>query len=165
MCTGVFGKRDVGRIEREFLQVLNWDLSVSEDDILSHHHSIHSLYVSSLPDNSEFSLVSTSSADCSRSLDLTEHEISSWSDSDESSSDSSLSPITPPLNPSAHESYSRPTSSATPSRPCRPVMDLGLPSALDILNSFPLPHQWCLPAHGKGWDSQNIIPRSTQVWV
>ncbi|KAE9389271.1 hypothetical protein BT96DRAFT_835155 [Gymnopus androsaceus JB14] len=43
MCTGVFGKLDVGRIEREFLDVLNWELSVSEDDILSHHAGILAL--------------------------------------------------------------------------------------------------------------------------
>ncbi|KAH6894898.1 hypothetical protein BKA70DRAFT_1319009, partial [Coprinopsis sp. MPI-PUGE-AT-0042] len=35
LCTGVFGKRDVGRIEREFLAVLEWDLGVTENDILS----------------------------------------------------------------------------------------------------------------------------------
>ncbi|KAJ3933711.1 MAG: hypothetical protein NXY57DRAFT_997699 [Lentinula lateritia] len=40
LCTGVFGKRDVGRIEREFLDVLDWELSISEDDILSHHAGI-----------------------------------------------------------------------------------------------------------------------------
>ncbi|KAF7341095.1 Cyclin N-terminal domain-containing protein [Mycena venus] len=28
LCTGVFGKRDVGRIEREFLDVLDWELGV-----------------------------------------------------------------------------------------------------------------------------------------
>lgn len=39
-CTGVFGKRDIGRIEREFLQVLDFELSISEDDILSHHDSL-----------------------------------------------------------------------------------------------------------------------------
>ncbi|KAF9652889.1 hypothetical protein BDM02DRAFT_3088436 [Thelephora ganbajun] len=165
LCTGVFGKRDVGRIEREFLQVLNWDLSISEDDILSHHHAIYSL--PGIPDSP---LVATSSSNYSRSLDMEENEISSWSDSDDScSSDSSLSPITPPLNLSGHESYSRQTasSSVTPSRPCRPVMDLGLPSALDILNSFPLPNQRCSPVSlgGKGCESQSIIPRSTRVWV
>lgn len=37
MCTGIFGKRDIGRIEREYLDVLNFELKVSEDDILSHH--------------------------------------------------------------------------------------------------------------------------------
>lgn len=169
MSTGVFGKRDVGRIEREFLQVLSWDLSISEDDILSHHHSIYSLLANPVADTHESSPVATSS-NYSRSLDLAENEVSSWSDSDEScSSDSSLSPITPPLDPSGNESYSRQTvsSGATPSRPCRPVMDLGLPSALDILNSFPLPNQWCSHSslNGKGYGSQNIIPRSTQVWV
>ncbi|THU88719.1 hypothetical protein K435DRAFT_679265 [Dendrothele bispora CBS 962.96] len=37
ICTGVFGNRDVGCIEREFLQVIDWELSVSERDILVHH--------------------------------------------------------------------------------------------------------------------------------
>jgi len=37
MCTGIFGKRDIGRIEREYLDVLNFELKVSEDDILNHH--------------------------------------------------------------------------------------------------------------------------------
>jgi len=171
MCTGVFGKRDVGRIEREFLQVLSWDLSISEDDILSHHHSILSSHASLLTDTSESALVATSPHNYCRSLDMAENEISSWSDSDESySSDSSPSPITPPLDPSIHESYSRQTASsgATPSRPCRPSADLGLPSALDILNSFPIPNQWCSRAAlmgGKSYESQNIIQRSTQVWV
>jgi len=37
MCTGVFGRRDVGRIEREMLDVLDWELALSEDDLLAHH--------------------------------------------------------------------------------------------------------------------------------
>ena len=171
MSTGVFGKRDVGRIEREFLQVLNWDLSISEDDILSHHHYMYSLPANSLVDTPESPLVATSSPNYSRSLDMAENEISSWSDSDEScSSDSSLSPITPYLDLSVHESYSRQTVSSgiTPPRPCRPGMDLVLPSAMDILNSFPLPNQWCSPAplvNGKVCESQNVIQRSTRVWL
>ncbi|KAF5368779.1 hypothetical protein D9615_010393 [Tricholomella constricta] len=40
LCTGVFGKRDVGRIEREFLDVLDFELSVSEADLLSHHDNL-----------------------------------------------------------------------------------------------------------------------------
>ncbi|CAK5266178.1 unnamed protein product [Mycena citricolor] len=36
LCTGVFGKRDVGRVEREFLAVLDWDLGVREEDVVSH---------------------------------------------------------------------------------------------------------------------------------
>ncbi|KAJ7766605.1 hypothetical protein B0H16DRAFT_1366665 [Mycena metata] len=40
LCTGVFGKGDVGRIEREFLDVLDWELGVSEDDLLAHHEGL-----------------------------------------------------------------------------------------------------------------------------
>lgn len=47
LCTGVFGKRDVGRIEREFLDVLDFDLSITEDDILSHHDGLSSVAVPS----------------------------------------------------------------------------------------------------------------------
>ncbi|KAF5313554.1 hypothetical protein D9758_019117 [Tetrapyrgos nigripes] len=43
LCTGVFGKRDVGRIEREFLDVLDWELSVSEQDLLVHHADISAI--------------------------------------------------------------------------------------------------------------------------
>lgn len=43
LCTGVFGKRDIGRIEREFLDVLDFELGVQESDILSHHAVIMSL--------------------------------------------------------------------------------------------------------------------------
>ncbi|KAH8117105.1 hypothetical protein DFH11DRAFT_1542253 [Phellopilus nigrolimitatus] len=34
LCTGVFGRRDVFRIEREFLEVLDFELSVKESDLL-----------------------------------------------------------------------------------------------------------------------------------
>ena len=40
----MFGKRDVGRIEREFLEVLDWDLAVSEEEIADLHPSITALY-------------------------------------------------------------------------------------------------------------------------
>jgi hypothetical protein len=40
LCTGVFGKRDVGRIEREYLEVLNFELGISEGDLLSHHQGL-----------------------------------------------------------------------------------------------------------------------------
>ncbi|KAJ7829051.1 hypothetical protein B0H13DRAFT_1538421, partial [Mycena leptocephala] len=33
-CTGIFGERDIGRIEREFLQVLDWELGFVEADLL-----------------------------------------------------------------------------------------------------------------------------------
>ncbi|KAF7372266.1 Alternative cyclin pcl1 [Mycena venus] len=37
LCTGVFGKRDIGRIEYEFLDVLDWELGVTEEDLLAYH--------------------------------------------------------------------------------------------------------------------------------
>ncbi|KAJ7633149.1 hypothetical protein FB45DRAFT_522921 [Roridomyces roridus] len=40
LCTGVFGKGDIGRIEREFLEVLDWELGISESDVLAHHEGI-----------------------------------------------------------------------------------------------------------------------------
>ncbi|KAI9446568.1 hypothetical protein H4582DRAFT_1906658 [Lactarius indigo] len=43
VCTGVFGKRDIGRIEREFLDVLDFELSITEDDLMAHHDSVMSL--------------------------------------------------------------------------------------------------------------------------
>lgn len=42
-CTGLFGKRDIARIEREFLDVLDWELSVSESDLLNLHDSLVAL--------------------------------------------------------------------------------------------------------------------------
>ncbi|KAJ7612108.1 hypothetical protein FB45DRAFT_307184 [Roridomyces roridus] len=40
LCSGVFSKRDVGRIEREFLDVLDWQLGVTEADVLAHHEGL-----------------------------------------------------------------------------------------------------------------------------
>ncbi|EJD02161.1 uncharacterized protein FOMMEDRAFT_87447, partial [Fomitiporia mediterranea MF3/22] len=33
LCTGVFGRRDIQRIEREFLEVLDWELGITEADL------------------------------------------------------------------------------------------------------------------------------------
>jgi hypothetical protein len=43
VCTGVFGKRDIGRIEREFLDVLDFELSIREEDLMVHHDAIMTL--------------------------------------------------------------------------------------------------------------------------
>ncbi|KAJ3990536.1 hypothetical protein F5890DRAFT_1480374 [Lentinula detonsa] len=39
-CTSLFGKHDVGRIEREFLEVLDWELRLTEDDLLTHYEPL-----------------------------------------------------------------------------------------------------------------------------
>jgi len=44
LATGIFGKRDVNRIEREFLQVLAWQLCLTQADILAHYGPIVNLY-------------------------------------------------------------------------------------------------------------------------
>lgn len=40
ICTGVFGKGDVGRTERELLSVLDFELGVTEGDLLAHHEGL-----------------------------------------------------------------------------------------------------------------------------
>ncbi|KAJ7772867.1 hypothetical protein DFH07DRAFT_733522 [Mycena maculata] len=47
LCTGIFGKGDVGRMEREFLDVLDWELAVGEAELLAHHEALMSLESSS----------------------------------------------------------------------------------------------------------------------
>ncbi|CAK5277151.1 unnamed protein product [Mycena citricolor] len=49
LCSGVFGKRDVGRVEREFLEVLNWDLGVREEEILMHWGGVMGLPDEDMP--------------------------------------------------------------------------------------------------------------------
>ncbi|KAJ6527054.1 hypothetical protein B0H19DRAFT_970096, partial [Mycena capillaripes] len=49
VCTGVFGKYDIGRIEREFLAVLDWELGVTESDLLAHHGGLMAAVSASPP--------------------------------------------------------------------------------------------------------------------
>jgi len=44
LATGIFGKRDVNRIEREFLEVIAWELNFTQQDILAHHSAIVNIY-------------------------------------------------------------------------------------------------------------------------
>ncbi|KAJ7032914.1 hypothetical protein C8F04DRAFT_1039995 [Mycena alexandri] len=46
-CTGIFSTRDIGKIEREFLAVLDWELRVSEANLLAHHDGLVSATSSS----------------------------------------------------------------------------------------------------------------------
>ncbi|KAF8065323.1 hypothetical protein FPV67DRAFT_1628670 [Lyophyllum atratum] len=57
LCTGVFGKRDVGRIEREFLDVLDFELSIAEDGLLSHHDSLSAIALSTYPHRTSRSFI------------------------------------------------------------------------------------------------------------
>lgn len=103
MVTGTFGKRDIGRIEREFIEVLDWDLAVTETDLLVVRDALlhllpaqHTTTTSALTEAVGVSVPSspvTSDSDSS--------ESSHWSD-DESDSDSHSTPATSPapLTPS-----------------------------------------------------------------
>lgn len=35
-CSGIFEHRDIGRMEREMLNILDWDLSVHEEELIAH---------------------------------------------------------------------------------------------------------------------------------
>lgn len=112
LVTGVFGKRDVGRIEREFLDVLGWNLAISEADIIGHHKSLMALS----PRARHHYLPSSSPIKINRPAILSTHseEHVSWSDSDSDVS-SSPSPLTPPTpshlpsfmkSPTLHDEHS-----------------------------------------------------------
>lgn len=38
--TGTFSKEDIGRMERELLDILDWNLSVAEGDVMAHHEHL-----------------------------------------------------------------------------------------------------------------------------
>ncbi|KAG2350076.1 hypothetical protein BDR05DRAFT_955942 [Suillus weaverae] len=142
LCTGVFGKRDVGRIEREFLDVLDFDLSITEDDILSHHDGLSSV---ALPSHDFRRL-----ADYSPSHVHPQYHRShvNCPDLDPSSPHSSSSRSSPqPLTPEAVEN----TSFNPAVKSHHDAMELVIPpplppkkshhpsSTLDLLRAFPLP--------------------------
>ena len=98
LCTGVFGKRDVGRIEREYLDVLDFELGITEADILSHHQGLlNAVSPSTLPCRSH------------RVQFLHPHTPAT-----RASSHSSTAPV-PELSPSSDESSSGSASPRTPS--------------------------------------------------
>ncbi|THU84619.1 hypothetical protein K435DRAFT_971065 [Dendrothele bispora CBS 962.96] len=116
LCTGVFGKRDVGRIEREFLDVLDWELSVSEQDILVHHADISAIvyahnhpYAHASPSSSSSSPSSSSSRPSASHHHHHHHRSSSSASSSASSpasSASSSSSSSSSSSPSRHHPYS-----------------------------------------------------------
>jgi hypothetical protein len=143
LCTGVFGKRDVGRIEREFLDVLDFDLSITEDDILSHHDSLSSV---ALPSH-DFRRLADYSPSHAQSQYHRSHQVK-CPDLDPSSPHSSSSGSSPqPLTPEAvaNNSFNPVVKSH------HDAMELVIPpppppkkshnpsSTLDLLRAFPLP--------------------------
>ncbi|KAK7038288.1 hypothetical protein R3P38DRAFT_3182380 [Favolaschia claudopus] len=108
LCTGVFGKRDIGRIEREFLAVLDWELGVREEDVMAHHEALvggnMEVVVPSLveaPEQQPTSAFSTPSSE-------------SPSSSSSSSASTLSSPRTPPSAASSSSSAYYPAKSSPP---------------------------------------------------
>jgi len=96
--TGVFGKRDVGRIEREFLDVLDWGLAISEADILDHHDTIMSLYDRRRRHHHHRPSDYHSRPTSIRTRTFHRDETEDYESAESSSSSSSASPRTPPNN-------------------------------------------------------------------
>lgn len=101
LCTGVFGKRDVGRIEREFLDVLDYELTLHESDLLSHHDAIMSLVHPARFTHRAHHTVSAPASPRNHhraraALAPTASLPSRWSDSSDSDSDHSTSPSQSP---------------------------------------------------------------------
>jgi len=144
LCTGVFGKRDVGRIEREFLDVLDFDLSVTEDDILSHHDGLSSVALPShdfrrLADYTPSHAPSHSHYHRSHQTHCPHLDPSS---PQSSSSGSSPAPLTPEAlpNPSFNpvlKSHNQRMELVAPPPPAKASHHSS--STFDLLRSFPLP--------------------------
>ena len=140
ICTGVFGKRDVGRVEREYLDVLDFQLGISDQDLMAHYEGLSAVV---LPPKSPYYPYScrdvipaahhAAPEDFAYPYDMPELDMSSSPDS--SSSMRSMSPLTPPspvpqTRPRAHHRYAQPTKAAAP---------VVRPTTLDLLRSFPVP--------------------------
>jgi len=136
LATGVFSPRDISRIEREFLDVLDFQLRVTEADLLTLERPFISAFFSPKPRVAYTSPLSSPTHQQRGGEDDEEEEGSSkWSDSDEddddvttdftsspSGSDRSISPKTPsslssfPLPPTSGTAPSKTEVVAPPAR-------------------------------------------------
>jgi len=136
VVTGTFGKRDIGRIEREFIEVLDWDFAVTEADVLTVRDALLHLLPAEHPIATPVltTAVGVSPPSSPVASDSDSSESSHWSD-DESDSDSHSSPATSPgpLTPS-HAVFS-------PARPHSTTKPLG-----SMLNAIRHPF-WNAPHH------------------
>jgi hypothetical protein len=146
LCTGVFGKRDVGRIEREFLDVLDFELRITEDDVLSYRAGLLALihpppqphrHTQSKP-HSSFLTPVKSHAHRHHQIHTHSHGVQRPSTRHED---------VPALSPSSPVSSSASSSPCTPApsppskrRPSLPHSKKPLHvSTMDLLRAFPIP--------------------------
>ncbi|KAJ6563713.1 hypothetical protein DFH09DRAFT_920181 [Mycena vulgaris] len=150
LCTGVFGKRDVGRIEREFLGVLDWELGVGEADLMAHHVGLafalapEPVRAPEEPVSAAVKLLAVPRPTHTRHPSIPELEPSS-----PASSAASMSPRTPASSSSSH-------SHSSPAHAKDVPMDVDPPAQKsshfhDILRSFPLPRPHTHHAHGRSF--------------
>ncbi|KAJ6521449.1 hypothetical protein DFH09DRAFT_215541 [Mycena vulgaris] len=147
-CTGVFGKRDVGRIEREFLDVLDWELGVGEADLMAHHAGLAFALAPEPARTPEPKLLVVPRH--TRKTSVPELEPSS-----PQSSAASMSPRTPASHSSSPSHSSHP-SHVSPAKDVPMDVD-SHPAAQksgrfhDLLRSFPLPRPHTHHAHGRSF--------------
>jgi hypothetical protein len=149
LCTGVFGKRDVGRIEREYLEVLNFELGITEADLLSHHQGLLDAIMYLPPPSPRFT-----PHNLPRPQSMGHHHLEvpaldpsnpmspHTSSSSSSSSSSSLSPHTPStMNSSPPTERKGQPQAMRKSIPSRKLITAAQfqASTMDLLRSFPIP--------------------------
>ena len=95
----MFGKRDIGRVEREFLDVLDWELSLRESDIIAQYNLLLATIRPTQPHAYHHYRNQTRAGSATRRSSTFEFDDDSdWSDSEDgscSSSDSDGAPRTP----------------------------------------------------------------------
>ena len=144
LCTGVFGKRDVGRIEREYLEVLNFELGISEGDLLSHHQGLLDAIMYLPPPSAPRFTPHNSTRSPSKGtnhLEVPELDPSNpLSPHSSCSSSSSSSPYTPSPMDSSPPRLPRKGEPMSKSAPRKLITAAQFQaSTMDLLRSFPIP--------------------------
>jgi len=106
----VFGKRDIGRVEREFLDVLDWELSLRDSDIIAQHKLLLATRPTQFHAYHHHRYQPRVGGTTRRSPTFDFDDDSDWSDSDDESSSSSESDVSP-RTPVHHQ---RPRTSQVP---------------------------------------------------
>jgi len=141
LCTGVFGKRDVGRIEREYLEVLNFELGISEADLLSHHQGLLDTTIYPPPPSPRFAHHHSLRSESIGGRHQLEVPALDPSTSPHSSSSSSSSPHTPSTVASPPLPQKETSQAMRKSYPSRKLITSAhfQASTMDLLRSFPIP--------------------------
>ncbi|KAJ6563679.1 hypothetical protein DFH09DRAFT_984757 [Mycena vulgaris] len=159
LCTGVFGKRDVGRIEREFLGVLDWELGVGEADLMAHHAGLAFALAPEPVRVPEPVSVSAAAKPLSVPPHTRRPSVPELEPSSPQSSAASMSPRTPVS--SSHFSSQLPSLHLLSHLPSHPGTDVDVPMDVeppaqqqktgrfyDLLRLFPLPRSH---THGRSF--------------